>query len=61
MKEHCKPECPFRRDEPEEDAQRVKNGGFKMSPIRHSREDVRIPEREGLVAMDLGEQKLFHP
>jgi len=46
MKEHCKPECPLRRDEPEQKAERIKNGGFKMSPVRHSRVDVGIPKRE---------------
>ena len=36
MKENCKTECPFWRHKPKQETQRIKNGGFKMSPERHS-------------------------
>jgi hypothetical protein len=61
VKKYGQSEGLFRRGKPKEDTQRVKNGGFKMSPKRHSRVKVRIPEREGFVDMDLVKQKLLHP
>ena len=46
--------------EPEQGVKGIKNGRFQMGPKRYATEDERVPERDGLMFVNLVIQKLLH-
>jgi hypothetical protein len=50
----------IRRNQPEEETQRIKDGGFKMSPIGHASKDIRVPKRDRKVPVKLIIEELLH-